>query len=422
MSIPRKDLGDGLVIKTADDQADVERVSALDCVVFEDRVGALCQQLFLNHPEIPINNLIFVEDETKGYVISTLCLIPWKWNYDGAMLKVGEMGIVGTMETYRKQGLIRSQVDYFKTLLNDGEFDISIIQGIPYFYRQFGYEYSIPLEMHCYVELQQIPDLRENENPKFTCRTADSSDLPAMQKLYDEASKDFAIHTVKNEKIWQYLFENNPKTCTAVDMWIVEDVNKRIAGYFFIAKHPFGNSLTVSEVSKLSYDAALDALRYMKKLAIEGNKPNIRLNLPSNCELVKVAKYHGAYFRGNYAWQIYIPDMVRFLRKIAPTLEKRLVSSPFAGLTEDVRMSFYNEKIVMHFEDGRIMGVEKIDLSGSWWEPIHIPPKAAVPLFLGCRDREESNTFWKDMSASPKYSYLLDVLFPKMDSHIYSIY
>jgi hypothetical protein len=160
----------------------------------------------------------------------------------------------------------------------------------------------------------------------------------------------------------------------------------------------------------------------MKKLAIEGSKPNIRLNLPSNCELVKVAKYHGAYSRGNYAWQVYIPDMVRFLRKIAPTLEKRLASSALDGLTEDVRMSFYNEKIVMHFEDGRITGVEKIDLSGGWWEPIRIPPKAAVPLFLGCRDREESNTFWKDMSASPKYSYLLDVLFPKMDSHIYSIY
>jgi hypothetical protein len=85
-------------------------------------------------------------------------------------------------------------------------------------------------------------------------------------------------------------------------------------------------------------------------------------------------------------------------------------------------MSFYNEKIVMHFEDGRITGVEKIDLSGEWWEPIRIPPKAAVPLFLGCRDREETKKFWTDMGVEPKQAYLLDVLFPKMDSHIYSIY
>jgi len=422
MSISRKDLGDGLVIKTADSQADVERVMALDCIVFEDRVGALCQQLFTSHPDIPMSNLIFVEDDMKGEVISTLCLIPWKWGYDGTTLKVGEMGIVGTAEAYRKRGLIRSQVDYFETLLNDGEFDISIIQGIPYFYRQFGYEYSIPLEKWCMVEFHHIPDLKENENPKFTYRPANLDDLSAMQKLYDEASKDLEIYTLRDEGVWRYLFEHNPKTCTAVDMWVVENVGKQIAGYFLTAKYPFGNSLSVSEVSKLSYDASLDVLRYMKKIAVEGNKPNIRLNLPENCDLVKVAKYHGAYGRDSYAWQIHIPDMVRFLRKITPTLEKRLALSPFSGLTEDVRIGFYTEKLVIHFENGRIMGVENLDMSGGVWDPIRIPLKASVPLFLGCRNREESMAFWKDMGASPKYSYLLDVLFPKMESHIYSIY
>ena len=209
---------------------------------------------------------------------------------------------------------------------------------------------------------------------------------------------------------------------TACEMWVVGDENKRIVGYFFTAKYPFGNSLSVAEVSKLSYDASLDVLRYVKKLAVEGNKPNIRLNLPKNCELVKVAKHYGAYDHGCYAWQIYIPDMVRFFRKIAPTLEKRLASSPFAGLTEDVRIGFYTEKIVIHFENGQVKGIESFDPLVGGWESIRIPPKSAVPLFLGCRDREESRTFWKDMGASPKYSYLLDVLFPKMYSHIYSIY
>jgi hypothetical protein len=77
---------------------------------------------------------------------------------------------------------------------------------------------------------------------------------------------------------------------------------------------------------------------------------------------------------------------------------------------------------VIHFENGLITGVEKLDFSGRWWEPIHIPPKATVPLFLGCRDREETKKFWTDMGVEPKQAYMLDVLFPKMDSHIYSIY
>lgn len=215
--------------------------------------------------------------------------------------------------------------------------------------------------------------------------------------------------------------EHNPKTGTAVDIWVAED-DGQMVGYFNIAKYPFGNALTVAEVSKLSYDNALDILRYLKKLAIENNKPNIRLNVQSNCELIKTAIYYGAIDRGVYAWQINIPDMVRFMRKISPVLEHRIDNSPFSEITEQIRISFYIEKVAISFEKGRITEIEKLDLTDDWYEPIRIPPRSAVPFFLGCRDLKESCVLWKDMGATPKYSYLFDVLFPKMESYIYSIY
>ena len=267
MSITIKELDKSLTIKVADNRTDIERIAKFDNAVFDERVGSLCLELFLNHPNTQINDLIFVENE-KGEVVSSLCLIPWEWNYDGIILNVGEMGIVGTAEEYRRQGLIRSQVEYFKQLLNERGFDISIIQGIPYFYRQFGYEYSVPLERNCIIELYQIPDYSEDERPKLSYRIAEKKDISEIQRLYDESSKSLAINTKKNENIWRYLIEHNPKTGTAVDIWVAED-NGQIVGYFLIAKHPFGNALTVAEVSKLSYDNALDILRYLKKLAIE---------------------------------------------------------------------------------------------------------------------------------------------------------
>lgn len=416
----RRELGDGLVLKTAASAEDVERVAVFDTKVFgEAGVGEFCRRLFLYHPNTQISDLIFVEDEKMGEVVSSICLIPMDWSYENVTLKVAEMGIVGTLEPYRRRGLIRAQADYFKELLAKREFDLSCIEGIPYFYRQFGYEYAMPLEGGYSIEMHQIPDPGQNEPPQFSCRPQTAADLPFLKRLYDEAAQELAIHALRNDSIWQYLWMHAPATATGYEGWVIEDKNGKIAGYFQIQSHPFGESLTVREVSRLSYDESLAVLRHLKKLAIERKKPNIRLSLPPNCVLVKTAKYHQASDLGTYAWQIHIPDMARFLRTIAPVLERRLAESPFAGLTEEVGLNFYQETVALRFAQGRI---EEIESLGSVGGRIRIPPRAAVLLVLGYRDCEELRKSWPDMGMPPKEAYLMDVLFPRMTSHLYVIF
>ncbi|MBM3211261.1 hypothetical protein FJZ33_03510, partial [Candidatus Poribacteria bacterium] len=92
----RYELGDGLVVKTASNSDDIERVAECDIKVFnEEGIAQMHRKLFLNHPNMKINDLIFVEDEKTGKVVSTICFLPWEICYQGAKLKVGEMGIVG---------------------------------------------------------------------------------------------------------------------------------------------------------------------------------------------------------------------------------------------------------------------------------------------------------------------------------------
>ncbi|MGB9597810.1 MAG: hypothetical protein ACPL7B_16110, partial [Candidatus Poribacteria bacterium] len=97
MSITIRKLNEKLTMKVAEDKTDIEKIAEFDGNVFDERVSSLCIQLFLNHPNTSINDLIFIENE-KGEVVSSLCLIPWEWDYDGIILKVGELGIVGTAE------------------------------------------------------------------------------------------------------------------------------------------------------------------------------------------------------------------------------------------------------------------------------------------------------------------------------------
>jgi hypothetical protein len=62
-----RELGDGLVLKTAVNQADIERVATCYSAIFDadegEDIGGWCRRLFLYHPNTQLDDLIFVEDE-----------------------------------------------------------------------------------------------------------------------------------------------------------------------------------------------------------------------------------------------------------------------------------------------------------------------------------------------------------------------
>ena len=135
----QKKIGDGLILRTARDERDVERVAEFDGNTHGPEVTTMTRNLFLHHPQTSYQDLIFVEDEQSDQVVSSLCLIPWTWRCEDVTTPSGEMGIVGTLEAYRRRGLVRAQVEYFKRRLAERGCLLSQIQGIPYYYRQFGY-------------------------------------------------------------------------------------------------------------------------------------------------------------------------------------------------------------------------------------------------------------------------------------------
>lgn len=113
----------------------------------------------------------------------------------------------------------------------------------------------------------------------------------------------------------------------------------------------------VNEVSRLSADAALAVLHWLKQAGAERGKPGIRLNLPAGCTLMQVARTLGAHDLGTYAWQVYVPDLAALLRAIGPVLEQRLAASPFAGLSRELQICFYRDSVTLRFAAGRLADV-----------------------------------------------------------------
>ena len=413
-------LEDGLILRTAKDEQDVERVAALTKTVFEgEEVDTLTRGLFLHHPDTSLDDLIFVQDEKSGKAVSTLCLIPWTWRCEDVEIPAGELGIVGTLEEYRGRGLIRKQVELFKQRLRERGCLLSQIQGIPYFYRQFGYEYALPLERWLKLQVRRIPDRPESA---FTFRQATLDDVPTLTRLYDEAAPDLAIHTARDEAIWRYLLTNTKGTVMERDTLLIQDPGGQTAGYACIAHHGFGEELNVNEVSRLSYDAALATLQHFKQLTIEREKPGIRLNLPLGCTLSQVALSLGGRDDGAYAWQIHIPDVAALLRALGPVLERRVAASPLAGLTQDVRISLYRETILLRFAAGKVTEATNVGFTTWHEEPIRFPPLQFIPLVLGYRTWQELKAAFPDVDVTPQARLLVDTLFPKTESFIYTIY
>jgi len=420
-------LGDGLVLRSLAapfDPAEVERLALFNDAIHQDeQVGALTRGLTLHYPATRPEHWLIVEDTATGQIVSSLCLIPWTWHYADVTLRSGEMGIVGTLPDYRRRGLVRALDRRFKSLLNEGGFHLSHIQGIPYFYRQLGYEYALPLEGGWHLRLDQVPDKAVALAGRSCFRRATPDDVPALARLYDEAAHHLDISAPRDERTWRFLLEHEPLTAHASETWLLLDQDGKPCGYWRVARFGFGEGLIVDEASWLSLDAAKAVLGKVKAQAGEGGKPFIRLSAPDGNPLVAVGRAWGAQNAGRYAWQIHVPDAVRLLRQIAPVLERRLAASFLAGSTRVVCFDLYREQIVLHLSEGKVTRVERSsagDVEGA--ACLALPPNLLAPLVFGWRGRAALAAAYPDVSTWGDAELFADVLFPPMTAFLQTQY
>ncbi len=410
-------LADGLVIRTAADEWDVERVAELNGTIHGAGITPMTLNLFLRHPHTTGRDLIFVEDERTRQVISSLCVIPWTLRYGDVALPSGEMGIVGTLAEYRRRGLVRAQVAFFKERLKERGCLLSHIQGIPYYYRQFGYEYAFPLDGNLHLELREVP---KPPLAPFSFRLATLADLPELKRLYDDAARDLAISAMRDDAIWRYLLtctENSEMEC---EIWLIADETGKLAGYLRLPRYHFGEELMVNEASRLSADAAWAALHHLRTLAEQRAIPGLRLNVPRNSTLMQVASALSSRDYSSYAWQIHVPDMTALLQALAPVFEQRIANSAFAGLTTEVQICLYRETIAFRFEGGTLAGVANLGYGERG--QISFPPLQFVTLVLGWRSIDELRSVFPDVNVAPTWRPLLNTLFPKSSSFLYTVY
>lgn len=316
-----KDLGDGLWLQSVRNARHAERVVAFNAFVHHDEAVGVLTHWRVNgmHPTTTWSDFLFVEDTKKGEIVSSLCLMPQMWTYDGIRLPVGRVELVGTHPAYRHRGLMRAQMEVVERMLSAKGCVLSCIEGIPYFYRQLGYEYAIPLGSCANLRLDQVPALAEGQKEPVTIRRMNvDKDLATVMELYDAQAAGLCVASLRDEALWRYQEAAPPGIPEPPETHVIEG-DKGVMGYFRVRKNMWGPLLEVMEASVRpagsiwgGQDALLALLRFAKSQAEQRNYTRLCFALPKTHPLVTIAHYLGLSRRGN------TPG--RFELRIIPTL------------------------------------------------------------------------------------------------------
>lgn len=444
--LPR-DLGDGLILRQAT-LADAKPLAAFNAEIHrerdvegpDERVAAWTRDLMSGtHPTFRPQDFTVVEDTRTGAIVSSLNLISQTWAYEGIPFKVGRIELVGTHPDYRNRGLIRAQFEVVhRWSAARGELAQGIT-GIPYYYRQFGYEMAMTLGGGRMGYRPHMPKLKEGESEPYRVRPASEADLPFIAELYGLGARRQPVCCLRDEALWRYeLSGRSERNANRRLLRVVETAAGEPVGFITHAGWLWGTQMWLSAyelkpgVSWLAVTPSV--MRYLwttgEGYGARDGKPcdTLGFGLGAEHPAYTVAADRLPHVREPYAWYIRVADVPGFVRHVAPALERRLAASPAAGYSGSLKISFYRSGLLLRFEQGRLADVADWTPTPQDWGDAAFPGLTFLHLLFGHRTFDELRHAFADcgvtmqgpMSAD-EICAVLNALFPKRPSHVWAI-
>ena len=433
--LPR-DLGDGLTLRWATPD-DAEAVAQFNLAMHSDPPG---EEKFLyhwthdlmrgNHPTTKAGDFTVVTD-ADGRVVSSLNLISQTWAYDGIPFAVGRPELVATLPEYRRRGLVREQMDVVhRKSAARGEL-VTAITGIPWYYRQFGYEMGLDLGGSRQLFWARPGNDEKVESEPYQLRPATADDIPLLQELYVAHLGHSLITRLRSPEIWHYeMFVSHPESIFTKKLKIILMPDDQVVGY--VDYDPLGTAIVISELGVRpghSWRAVGRFLvRYLREEAAVLNAgraadkqlTNLSFDLGQVHPIYEALEPDLEKQSRPYGWYVRVPDIPAFLRHITPALERQLAGSVIAGHTGTCQINLYRSRFVMVWEEGRLKEV----IDGYEYRRLddgdaNFPELTFLQLLFGFRSFDELITSFVDCyPGNSTTRVLLRALFPKRPSHV----
>ena len=442
----RRDLGDDLVLRWSTHE-DTARIADVIAIVFgrdghpaEDQRKVVHESMRPGYPHGGMGDWAVVEHRPTGQIVSATQLMNQKWTYDGIPFGVGRPEEVVTRREYRDRGLVRAIFELLHARSAARGQLVQAIDGIPHFYRLFGYEYALESfgGRRVYWSAIDTAKVAEADEP-YRLRGASPEDAPLLARLHEQEQSDSLVSVRVDEAYWRWVLDpENGQDHTGEHGWrplVIADARTGTPAGCVVLRdgYHWSDPSALAVISLAAERGVLlpllmpSVLRSLKRLLPTLPKPTT--GDPPLRLLFLLGSEHPAYAaldsdvvtpaRRPYAWYVRVPDLPAFINRIAPALERRLELSELARQSFDVNVSFYRGLLSLRFEQGRLTSVEEHtsrrgllpgETSGAG---AAMPRGQFVQLLFGYRSLEELRATFPDVIADDKEIRALEILFPK---------
>jgi hypothetical protein len=284
--------------------------------------------------------------------------------------------------------------------------------------------------------LSLIPRAQESTPEPYALRAATTEDIPLLMELYNRQRLTSMVWTIASERFWCYqIQEEKDPTVVGKQMCVrmIIDGAGAVQGYLMVAIKRWSNSLHVyalNVAAGVSWQAVVPPLLRalqaygMQIPAVGPDVPplnEISFGLGSTHPVYDVlGKALAPFYEPPYAWYVRVPDVLAFMRHIAPALERRLANSAAAAFTGELTLDFYRGGLHLVFDKGYITHIEpwraaayKNNADAS------CPALVFLQLLFGYRSLDELRYAFPDVWIEKSGAeVLLNALFPKKFSWV----
>ncbi len=377
---------------------DVEGLIELNAGGHGDTVGVQLRCAFGTKGLVP-GDFAVVCDGTRA--VATIGLMRVKLRLAGVEIPAGQPEFVVTDPDYQRRGLARDLMGLVHTWSAESGDLVQIVAGIPYFYRQFGYQYGLVRPRERLV----APESDLGDTGEWETRRATVDDIPAMRALEEAVQSRVDLSLPYPDEIWPVLAGLPPAEELAVA------VRDNAVGAVARILAPEGPPVHVQALAAGEVSAARALLHRARRRCpgtalVVAERPGsvVPAALPAASPPVPRRKW--LYLR--------IPDLAALLAHLRPVLSHRLSQSCLSQESGRTVISLYGSSVELRFDRGAVLSVSPgpggapADPSGT----SHVPPDLTAALVFG-EDGVTGLEHHPDVSLRRDRA-LLGVLFPPL--------
>jgi predicted acetyltransferase len=393
-------LDDGAVLRPAQ-AADIAQMLQLE----SDREGeddAVDLKLVTETPG-GIDGISVVE--SAGRIVSMATLLNETVAVGDLSLPAGQIEMVATAREFEGRGYVRALMHRSHELSRARGHVAQVMIGIPNFYRQFGYDYSI--RMHPWATVNPVaPEQLDLGDTVASVATED--DIDDCRLLQDAAQSAFDVTVPHSSDCWTWLIRHTSSTQV-----LVRDAAGRARGVARMYDDGEG-SVDVGEMAAID-EVATNAL-LSHALTLAGADGTVRVNLRPHVPALEQKTHDVERTEWYY---VRIPDLPGLLTTLAPVL---LARAHAAGVDSgDALISYFRRHVRLIWADNQL----RVEPGGQLQAPVSaggsgIPRDAMGSLIFG--DGAESLEARFPDAWLGRQADLMRTLFPPQQSDLLTFY